>query len=148
MGKNDKPYGILVLEDYSGTKEFRLFGENYIQFRNYFIIGALLHFSASIIKRSWDGTLSVKFNEINLLSDVSKKLMNEINFRINLNDIDDNFITKFMEVIKKYPGKHNLKLNIYDQKVNLNFLSKKYQVSICKKLINDMHPFSKQYILK
>ena len=40
MGKNDKPYGILVLEDYSGTREFRLFGDHYIQFRNYFIVGA------------------------------------------------------------------------------------------------------------
>ena len=82
MGKNDKPYGVLFLEDYSGAKEIRLFGEHYIKFRNYFIEGALLYFSAAIVKRAWDGNLSLRINDVNLLSDVTKKLMNEINFSI------------------------------------------------------------------
>jgi len=148
MGKNDKPYGILILEDYSGTKEMRLFGENYIKFRNYFIIGALLYFSASMIKRSWDGNLSLRINNVSLLSDVAKKLINEINFRIQLKDVNDNFINQLLRVIEKYPGKHKLKLKIYDQEVDLNFLSKKYQVNICSNLIHDMSVLSKEYSLK
>tara|TARA_B100001250_G_scaffold414550_1_gene453777 strand:- start:3317 stop:7798 length:4482 start_codon:yes stop_codon:yes gene_type:complete len=148
MGKNDKPYGILILEDYSGTREFRLFGDHYIKFRNYFIEGALLYFSASMVKRPWDGSLNVKFETINLLSDVSDNLINEINFRIDINDIDDMFVHEIVNVVQKYPGKHNLKLKILTKQTNLDFLSKTHQVNVCKKFINEMSPFSLDFKLK
>ena len=148
MGKNNKPYGIVQLEDYSGMRELRLFGQNYIDFRNYFIEQGLLYFSASMIKRAWDGNLSLKINEITLLADVSEKLIREINFNIDVNEVSESFIESVLELVKKYPGKHNFKLNISDQNVSVNFLSKKYQVNICSNLINDMSSLSKEYILK
>ncbi|MBL32082.1 MAG: DNA polymerase III subunit alpha [Flavobacteriales bacterium] len=148
MGKNDKPYGIVVLEDYSGKREFRLFGEEYIKFRNYFIVGALLYFSASIVRRSWDTTLNVKFNKINLLSDIAENLIKEINFRIHLDDISDIFVQDLVSVVQKHPGKHNLKLKISSHKVDLNFLSKSYQVQICQQFINEMSKFSNDFSLK
>ena len=148
MGKNDKPYGIVVLEDYSSKREFRLFGEDYIKFRNYFIVGALLYFSASIVRRSWDATLNVKFNKINLLSDITNTLIKEINFRINLDDISDIFVQDLVSVVQKHPGKHNLKLKISNHKVDLNFLSKSYQVQICQQFINEMSQFSNDFSLK
>ena len=148
MGKNDKPYGILVLEDYSGAKEIRLFGEHYIKFRNYFIKGALLYFSAGIVKRSWDGNLSLRINDVYLLSDVASKLMSEIYFSIDLQDIDEKFVQDFEYVIQKYPGKHNLKLSVADNKVAVNFLSKKYQVNICSNLVSEMSILSTKYMIK
>tara|TARA_B100002052_G_C15845591_1_gene582352 strand:- start:85 stop:1707 length:1623 start_codon:yes stop_codon:yes gene_type:complete len=148
MGKNNKPYGIVQLEDYSGMRELRLFGQNYIDFRNYFIENGLLYFSASMIKRAWDGNLSLKINEVTLLADVSAKLIREINFYIDVNEVNDSLIGSILKLVEKYPGKHNLKLNISDKDVSVNFLSKKYQVDICSNLINDMSSLSKQYTLK
>ena len=148
MSKNNKPYGVLTLEDYSCSKEIRLFGDNYIKFRNYFIQGALLYFSASMVNRSWDGNLVMKINNVSLLSDVSSKMMREINFSIQLADINDQFIESLMAVIQKYPGKHNLKLSVSTDQTVVNFLSKKYQVAICKELINEMNVFSKEFSLQ
>jgi len=148
IGKNDKPYGILFLEDYSGSKELRLFGDNYIKFRNYFMSQSLLYFSASMIKRKWDGNLSLKLNEVMLLSDVSRKLINKINFNIQLSDINKSFTESIISIIEKHPGKHHLKLSVYNKHINLNFLSKKYQVKISSNLIHDMSVVSKEYILK
>ena len=124
IGRNDKPYGILMLEDYSGTKEIRLFGEHYIKFRNYFIAGALLYFSAAIVKRSWDGALTLRVNDVHLLSDVSSKFITEINFNVQILDIDEEFSEKLLEIVQKHPGKHKLKLNVFDQQVSLNFYLK------------------------
>ena len=150
IGKNDSPYGVLVLEDYSGTKEFRLFGENYIKFRNYFIDKALLYFSASMIKRKWDDSLMLQINSMSLLSDVAKNVINEIYFSIQLPDINNDYIDHLISIINNHPGKHNLKLRVCDneQAVSLTFLSKKYQVQISPKLIADMSAISKQYALK
>ena len=101
-----------------------------------------------MVKRSWDGNLSLRINDINLLSDVSEKLIREINFNIDLNEVNEQSINQVFSIIKKHPGKHNLKLNIYNQNVNLNFLSKKYQVHICSDLINEMSFLSKEFRLK
>ena len=149
ISKNDQPYGILTLEDYSGAREFRLFGENYIKFRNYFINQGLLFFSASIIKQKWGtGGLRVKIDEVLLLSDVSKKIINEIIFNVSIDLIDQNFANSLTEVLAKHPGKHNLKFNIFEKDVSLNLLSKKYRVNICTSFIQDMSDFSKDFILK
>ena len=149
IGKNNKPYGILILEDYSGTREFRLFGENYINFRNYFVNQSLLYFSASMVSRKWDNSnLGIKINEVYFLSDVSKKLINEINFRIPVMNIKDSFSESMESVIAKHPGKHNLNITIFDNDVSLSFLSKKYRVQICTQFINDMDVLAKDYTIK
>tara|TARA_B110000495_G_C22923578_1_gene539647 strand:- start:220 stop:1122 length:903 start_codon:yes stop_codon:yes gene_type:complete len=148
MSKNNKPYGVFFLEDYSGTKEFRLFGDEYIKFRNYFVSGSLLYFSASIIFKKWNNKLELKVKAITPLSDVGDKVMKEIKFRLNISDIDLNLINSIERIIEKYPGKHKLKLNIFDADVSLDFHSKKYCVKICQDLVNDMSDnISRQYIL-
>ena len=148
MSKNNKPYGVFFLEDYSGTKEFRLFGDEYIKFRNYFVSGSLLYFSASIIFKKWNNKLVLKINGITALSDVSDKVMKEIKFRLHISDIDSNLIKSIEEIVKKYPGKHKLKLNIFDSDVALDFQSKKYYVKICHDLVNEMSEHvSRQYVL-
>ena len=101
-----------------------------------------------MIKRKWDGSLSLKFNEVMLLSNVSKKLIKEINFSIQLIDINKDFTKSITQIIQRHPGKQNLKLSICHNDVILNFLSKKYQVKISSSLIHDMSMLSSEYILK
>ncbi|RPG58266.1 MAG: DNA polymerase III subunit alpha [Flavobacteriales bacterium TMED191] len=149
ISKNDQPYGILILEDYSGTREFRLFGDTYIKFRNYFINQSLLFFSASIVKQKWgNGGLRVNIDNVLLLSSVSDKLINEIVFNIPIDIISPEFIDSIVEIISKYPGKQNLKFNILEKDVNLNLLSKKYRVQICSSLVSDMSVFAINFALK
>ena len=149
IGKNQKPYGILFLEDFSGSREFRLFGDNYIKFRNYFIENTLLYFSASMVRRKWEPqNLFLKLNEVILLSNVSKKMINEIKFNICVDDVNSDFIDSLYKVVSSHPGKHNLKINIFDSNVSLDFISKKHQVKISSKLIKAMSSFSQEYSLK
>ena len=148
ISKSNKPYGILFLEDYSGTREFRLFGDEYIKFRNYFIENALLYISASYVKRKWDNKLTLKINEIHLLSTVSQKIIKEINFNISCSRIDDNLIENISNTIKKHPGKHKFKITIIDNGLKLDFLSKKFLVNISNNFIKDMQSFSQEYYLK
>ena len=74
--------------------------------------------------------------------------MKEINFRIHLDDFSDIFVQDLVSVVQKHPGKHNLKLKISSHKVDLNFLSKSYQVQICQQFINEMSKFSNDFSLK
>jgi len=147
MGKNNKPYGIISLEDYSGTQELRLFGDNYISFKNYFIEGALLYFSASMIKRSWDGRLMLKLNKVHLLSDVSSKLIREIQFKISSETLDQAIVDKILMIFKKHPGHHNVKFTVFNQDFHLDFLSKKYKIHICSEFVSEMAEISNQYKL-
>ena len=148
MSKSNKPYGIILLEDYSGTREFRLFGDEYINFRNYFIETALLYISASFLKRKWDNRLQLKINKIHLLSEVSNKIIKEISFNISLSKINESFIDQILKTIQQYPGKHKLKISILDEGVKLDFLSKKFQVNISDNFVKDMQLLSNEYSLQ
>ncbi len=149
MSKNNQPYGILTLEDYSGTREFRLFGDNYIKFRNFYIEHTLLFFSASMITSKWSNeNLRFQVNDVFFLSDVSKKNINEIMFLIPLEEINDKNIEKIVDIFSKYPGKHNLKINIFSDDVSIPFISKKFQVGVCTKFINEMSSISNNFVVK
>ena len=61
MSKNNKPYGF-NFRRLQLFKEIRLFGDNYIKFRNYFIQGIIIF--SSMVNRSWDGNLVMKINNV------------------------------------------------------------------------------------
>ena len=68
--------------------------------------------------------LEIKVLRINLLSDVLEKLTKSITLYINLFDINNNFVDNFKNIIKKYEGKHQLKLNVFDSSTMSCIISK------------------------
>ncbi len=149
MSKNNNPYGIFVLEDYSGTREFRLFGEEYINYRNYLITGSLLYFDGSMLHQKWNNRLSLRINKVIPISDVTSKLIKEIKFIIPLEDIKTVSINIIKSILEKYPGEHRFSISVISENVTLDFLSKKYTIKICKTFINEMKKsISNNFILK
>ena len=149
LNKNNNPYGIFVLEDYSGTREFRLFGEEYINYRNYLITGSLLYFDGSMLHQKWNNRLSLRINKVIPISDVTSKLIKEIKFIIPLEDIKTDSINIIKSILEKYPGEHRFSISVISENVTLDFLSKKYTIKICKTFINEMKKsISNNFILK
>ena len=93
--KNIDPSSILTIT-YTEKAAQELNSINVNAFKNYFIEGALLYFSASMIKRSWDGSLMLKLNKVHLLSDVSSKLIREIQFKLSSETLDQSIIDKIL----------------------------------------------------
>ena len=85
MGKKGGQFGILKIEDYSGSFEFMLFGNKYVDYQKYGVPGYAIAVHGAFEKGYGD---KVRFNvrTIDLLSDLKGKMVK--NLVIYLNDDD------------------------------------------------------------
>ena len=71
---------------------FYLFGQDYLTFKSYLTAGWLLYISGKVQKKFYNDDLEFKISSIDLLADLIDKEVREVVLRVDLNDINDNFI--------------------------------------------------------
>ncbi|HZY81786.1 MAG TPA: DNA polymerase III subunit alpha, partial [Cyclobacteriaceae bacterium] len=113
--KNGNPFGRVTLEDYSGGFTFTMFGNDWIQRKNFCIPGLHLFIEGSVQKNTWgDQSLEFKIRNITLLNEVAEKRVNGLAVRINGHE--DLFTVKELDkldkILKKHSGKAFFKLGI------------------------------------
>ena len=136
--KNGKPYGILKIEDMSGSGEIPLFGDNYINFSKYGKEGLYLYIKAVVQPRRWkEAELDFKINSIQLLQDVKDSLIHSISISIPIADLNEEVISELSALMKSNPGKTQLFFNVTgSDHVALNFSSRDIRLNVTQELLN------------
>jgi len=120
--KNGKPFGSLVLEDYTDSFRIMFFGQDYIDYRNYFISGQLLMITGKFQAKKWakeSTDLEFKVKKIELLPTVREERVDNIELQLSLNDINDHFINDIHQFSDGGNGKALLHFVIRDPDENL-----------------------------
>ena len=124
---NQKKYGVFVLEDFSSTREFRLF-RNFSQFSNILKEGEFVQVSILIKRNEYSGDLFMQIENIQNLNRPWKKI--RIKYPID-KDLD---ILEFEKLIKEDNGKVKLEVDFFDKEKNISvsMTSKNYGVKLSK----------------
>lgn len=122
--KTNRAFGILKIEDFTGTVEFALFGEKFQRLQHYFEKGKSL-FVQGIVKKGWkkEGDTEDKFEfdvtNITLLETVKSTLTKNIELNMHPSTIDESMITFIQKNIKQHPGSVSLKFNVIEPTDNI-----------------------------
>ncbi len=138
--KGGKPFSIFKMEDYEGSLEIALFGNDHINFSNYLMEGQFLYIRGKI-QNKWSGNdIEFKPIEMQLLADVKEKRFKQVNLRIELSKINEQLISEIREVSETYPGPFELKFNIRDneEEFDLELFSRNTKVDINKKMFKQL----------
>ncbi len=140
MTRTGNPYGVLKVEDYSGSKEIMLFGNDFPEFRKYGYNGMYLLIMGKFQPRRFNqNEFEFKIGKIELLSDAKQRLEESITIGIPVEMIGSTFIETLDSMIKKDPeSKTRLFFEVLDPKTQhkVKLYSRTYNVSINKNLIN------------
>ncbi|MGP1462123.1 DNA polymerase III subunit alpha [Tannerella sp.] len=138
LTKTGKPYGIIKIEDMSGSGEVPLFGDNYINFSKYGKEGLYLYIKAAVQPRRWkEAELDFKINSIQLLQDVKDSLIHSISISIPIGDLNEQVISELAALMKSNPGKTQLFFNVTgSDHVALNFSSRDIRLNVTQELLN------------
>ncbi|MDD4489797.1 MAG: DNA polymerase III subunit alpha [Paludibacter sp.] len=124
--KAGNPYGVFTLEDYDGAFEFVLFGNNYIEFKNYMIKDLYLLIHATVQKKNSDYNYrnqsdpntpvvpELKIQKIEVLNDVKDKLVDTLTITIPLDQLDDEFAEDMSDMVLQHKGSVNIYFNVVD----------------------------------
>ncbi|MCC8174657.1 MAG: DNA polymerase III subunit alpha [Odoribacter sp.] len=125
--KKGNDFGIITLEDFSGSYELAFFGEDYIKYRNYFILETSIYVKGRVQARRWgnDPTdLTFNVQSIDLLNTISENLVKSVTLLINVEEVSSEVIEdiskKFVCQYSQEQNKEELPLNfiLYDKSGN------------------------------
>ncbi|NQW75400.1 MAG: DNA polymerase III subunit alpha [Cytophagales bacterium] len=138
---NGNQFMIFTLEDYSGNYEFALFAKDFIQFERFIAQDRLLYIQGSYqLKNKHTDQMVFKIQSIELLSELLEERTKELRLRLNLSYLNLETVDYLEDLFDQYKGNKKVILEVYDEqdRVQLDFLSRKVQLTINKALVMDL----------
>jgi DNA polymerase-3 subunit alpha len=137
--KNNKPFGITKLEDFTGTYEIALFGDDWMRFSNYMKEGYFLYIKGRIVPRKYGPEVyELKVGSVELLPDVKDSLLQSITIQIQLEELDEEVVNDLHTMLREHTGKTDVFFSIRDAEGQLraDLKSRSMKISVRKELIN------------
>jgi len=131
ISKNGKPFGTLTIEDFTDSKTFFLFSDDYVKMKEFFEVGWFLYIQGSVQNRWKTEEVEFKIKSMSLLTEVRDKMTKGINLNLNLQDVNEVIIQEILNLTEQHKGESQLKINILDVESNqsVNMLSRKVKIS-------------------
>ena len=138
MTKKGSPYGIIKIEDFTGSGEIAVFGNNYINYSKYGKQGMYLLIKGRIEDPYNNGRLSLSIGSINLLQDVKENLIEKICITVPIHDLDKPMLNELSILIKNNPGQSMLYFKVIDGEnhITQNFFSQNIRLNVSRQLID------------
>ncbi|MBN2484702.1 MAG: DNA polymerase III subunit alpha [Bacteroidales bacterium] len=138
--KNGRPYGTLVIEDYSDSYKFMLFGKDYEDFRNYLFEGYSLLIKGIVQENPWKKDvreLEFKIKSVSLLANVREEMVKSLSLKLPLQDLTDELVEKIHQQATENKGKANLSFQITDSSdgLGIEMFSRNTLVNVTNELV-------------
>lgn len=119
--RRGSPYTIFKIEDYSGSYEIALFGDDSVNYGKFARVGLALYITGRIQpKRFRPEELEVKIGTINLLAEVKEKLVQKITLQLPLSKLNDRTVTELSALAKNNSGNTLLYFHVMGEEANMN----------------------------
>ena len=115
--KNGKPFGIVTLEDYNGSGELPLFGEEWGKHSGMFAIGASVYVTGKIKPRfayNENGPKDLKISTVEYLQDIKAKAVERITISLATDQLNETMVEELGELIAQSPGKTEVYFLLHD----------------------------------
>ncbi|MBQ4393145.1 MAG: DNA polymerase III subunit alpha [Prevotella sp.] len=107
--KTNKPWGIVTLEDFDGSGELVLFGDDWLNLNGKFIEGAAVYVTGKMQQRFRDNSQKeFKVSNVELLQTVKEKAIDRITITMNTDLLNDEIVADLGEITNEHPGKTKL----------------------------------------
>jgi len=120
VAKNGKGWGIFTLEGYDESYEFKIFGEDYLKFRHFFIQNNFT-FMKVLVKEGWvnqdTGKKSdprIQFMLVQYLQDVLDDFAKKLVVLLNINDLDKEVIHRLSHLFLENKGDNQVTFEVME----------------------------------
>ena len=137
--KRGNPCGFVTIEDFNGSGELALFGEDWGRWNGMFTEGASVYITGKLKPRFQNSTLlDFKVSNVEYLQTVKDKAIDRITISMNSDLLNNQIVTELSELISECPGKTKLFFQLRDStgKKHVLLRSGRHSVDVRHTLIN------------
>ena len=144
-GRDNKQWGLVTIEDFEGSGELALFGDDWFNLSGKFYIGASLYITGKMRSRFYNSDQKeLKIVNVELLQSVKEKMLDSITISLVSDELDEQIVAELNELITESPGKTKLFFQLRDSlgKNHVLLRSPKIGVDVRHTLIDyiESHP--------
>ncbi|MDR0864190.1 MAG: DNA polymerase III subunit alpha, partial [Candidatus Symbiothrix sp.] len=136
--KTGNPYGVIKLEDFTGSAEIPLFGKDFIEFGKYGHPNMYLLIRGKFQPRQYkESVLDFKISSIQQMSEVKDSLLKKITISIPIYNLDEKIIAELSSCIKNNPGNCSLFFKIEDleKQLSVSLYAESQKIGIDRNII-------------
>ena len=137
--KTGNPYGIAKIEDYSCSREFPFWGNDWITYQGFLSEGTFVYINAVCQPKKWkEDELELKVTSMELLPDVKERLIEKLTILIPLSMLNQILIDELTEITQKHPGTTELHFKVTDEENNMSvdLVSRPVKLSVGHELVS------------
>jgi DNA polymerase-3 subunit alpha len=137
--KRGNPCGFVTLEDFEGSGELAMFGEDWGRWSGMFPEGASVYVTAKVQPRFRDSDImGLKVQTVEFLQTVKERAVDRITISMVADQLDEQIVADLSEIINSCPGKTKLFFQLRDSKGEKHVLlhSKNSSVDVRHTLID------------
>ena len=113
--KNGKPCGFVTIEDFEGSGELALCGEEWGRWNGMFKEGCTIYMTAKCQQRYRDSKFfDLRLQNIEYLQSVKDKAIDRITISLLTDELNDQIVTELNEIINENPGQTKLFFRLHD----------------------------------
>ncbi len=115
MGRDNKQWGLVTLEDFEGSGELAIFGDDWFNLGGKFSIGAAVYITGKMKSRFYNSDQKeLKIVNVDLLQTVKEKAIDSITISLITDRVDEQVVTELSELIDESPGRTKLFFQLRD----------------------------------
>jgi DNA polymerase-3 subunit alpha len=144
VSKHGDQYGIVKIEDYSGSAEVPFWRTDWAVYQGFLQEKSFVFIHAKVDQNRWKPELlELKFSKVELLSEVKDSVIHKFTVTLPLDIINEPFVDGFTEICQKCPGNADLFIKILDREMNLcvDMMSHPVKVAVDRQLISYLEQF-------
>ncbi len=139
--KTGKPYGVVTIEDFDGSGEIFMMGEEWGQRAGMFSIGASVYVTGKVKSRfmyNENGPKDLKIGGVEFLQTIKERAIDRITISLMTDHVNDELVNDLTELINENPGKTKLFFQLRDSsgKHHVLLRSKREGIDVKNKLID------------
>ena len=138
--KNNKPFGIVTIEDFNGQGELALFGDEWTKWQHMLKEEYIVYITATMRQRfaNAPNSLELVIKSVEFMNDVKDKRIERFTIYIDSTLLHNSRMNDLEVLLKSNPGNVPLYFNIHDSGHNtdLTLLSHNTTIDPSKKLLN------------
>ncbi|MEB8346612.1 DNA polymerase III subunit alpha [Flavobacteriaceae bacterium KMM 6898] len=146
VSKNGKGWASFILEDYTDSYEFRIFGEEYLKYRHFLIINSFAYFKL-FVKDGWTnrdtgkkGDPRLQYNIVMMLQDVMEAFARKLTIKLDIGQLKEEQIYELKDTLVSHQGSHPLSFVVYEmeEEIKVNLTCRKQKVQISTELLLEL----------
>ncbi len=143
-------FGIMKVEDYTGSTEIRLFGQNYIDFANYGKPGTPILVTGKYARRFRTSDVEFTLTSIRLLEEMRGQMIKGVTITVPTDRANEQLFELIDEQIKSSTNdKGNLNIMLYDTDINRSLLlSSGLKIPLNRRLVSMLDDLNLEYIIE